>query len=111
MIGMWTMFYATGGIPELTTRPAEITLHLLAEFLTALMLIIGGVSVLKEKNWSMNIYFFSMGLLLYTLIVSPGYYIQQKVWSFVLMFAAFVALAVVFIILMIKEKDNYQLKG
>lgn len=42
MIAMWTLFYVTGGIPEINTRPAEIGLHMIAETLTALLLIAGG---------------------------------------------------------------------
>ncbi len=31
MLGMWSMFYIAGSIPELETRPMEIALHLLGE--------------------------------------------------------------------------------
>ena len=48
MIAMWVMFYVTGGIPEINTRPAEIGLHMIAETLTALLLIAGGVGMVKN---------------------------------------------------------------
>jgi hypothetical protein len=43
-----------------------------------------------------NIYFVSMGMLLYTLIVSPEYYNQRGNIGFVVMFAVFFALSVIF---------------
>jgi hypothetical protein len=53
MIAMWTMFYVTGGIPEINTRPVEIGLHIIAETLTALLLIAGGMGLVKNKRWGL----------------------------------------------------------
>ncbi|MFW5927713.1 MAG: hypothetical protein ACOCSL_00825 [Thermoplasmatota archaeon] len=107
MIGMWIMFYINGQIPELNSEPVRIGMHLTAEFTTALMLILSGIALLK--NWSKAIYIFqfSMGMLIYTLIQSPGYFAQQGEISFVCMFAIFILLALIFLIYSIKNPRNF----
>ena len=42
-----------------------------------------------------------MGMLLYTVIVSPGYFAEKGQWAFVGMFAVIVLLALVSIVLVI----------
>ena len=51
MIGMWTVFYVTGGIPEINTEPAKIIMHLIAEFVTAIALILGGCGLISNRKW------------------------------------------------------------
>jgi hypothetical protein len=86
MLAMWTFFLGTGQVPELVTEPYRIALHLAGEFATAIALIIAGIALLKNTNWGRSLYFVAAGMLLYTLIVSPGYYAQQGQWAFVGMF-------------------------
>ena len=93
MIGLWTMFWLTGEIPELSTEPIRIGMHLAAEFSTAVLLLIGGITLLKGYERSINIFQISMGMLIYTLIQSPGYYAQQGDLAFVGMFAVFLMIA------------------
>ena len=50
MIGMWGMFILTGQVPEMATKPAEIMLHLLAEFTTAILLIMWRNRPFKEDE-------------------------------------------------------------
>lgn len=63
MIGMWTMFCVTVGIPELSTRPIEIEFHITAEIITAILLIVGGWGLIKREKWGVQIYSLSMGML------------------------------------------------
>jgi len=51
MIGIWTVFYVTGGIPEINTEPAKIIMHLIAEFVTAIALILGGCGLISNRKW------------------------------------------------------------
>ena len=51
MIGMWTVFYVTGGIPEINAEPAKIIMHLIAEFVTAASLILGGFGLISNRKW------------------------------------------------------------
>jgi hypothetical protein len=108
MIGMWAMFYFTGGIPELTTKPAEIGLHITAELATAVLLIIGGYALLAKKSWGHQVYYLSMGMLLYTLIVSPGYYVQRRELPFVIMFSVLFLLSVFFVVLSLVKKGEFR---
>lgn len=98
MIGMWIVFYISGSIPELTTKPIELGMHVLAEITTAIFLIIGGLGLLKRRKWSSKIYFLSMGMLIYTLIMSPGYFLQKGELPFVLMFLVFFISAIILVI-------------
>lgn len=108
MIGMWIMFYISDSIPEIQTKPIELGMHILAEIITAVLLIIGGFSVLINKRWGNPIYLLSMGMLFYTLIMSPGYFVQQGDIGFAIMFAVFILLAIMFTIAHITKKAKLE---
>jgi len=50
MSGMWLSFIATNQVPEINTEPIRITYHLLAEFLTAILLLIGGFGLFTNRK-------------------------------------------------------------
>jgi hypothetical protein len=77
MIAMWLFFIFTGNVPEFKTIPYSISLHLFDEFATAIMLIAGGAGLIKKARWATHVHLISMGMLFYTIIVSPGYYLDQ----------------------------------
>ena len=108
MIGMWTVFYVIGEIPEINTEPAKIVMHLIAEFVTAIALILGGIGLISNRKWGFQTYLLSMGMLMYTLIVSPGYYIQSGDFIFVAMFTLFIILAIIFITMSYLKKDEFE---
>ena len=87
MLAMWSFFLAAGQVPELASEPYRIALHLAAEFATAIALLVAGIGLLKKASWARTLYFIASGMLLYSLIASPGYYAQQGGWAFVGMFA------------------------
>jgi hypothetical protein len=91
MIIMWSFFIVCGQVPELQTKPAEILLHIIAELLTALLLVVSGVLVLRAIQWANLTLLIAFGMLFYTMIVSPGYYIQDGSAAFVAMFALLLA--------------------
>ena len=107
MIGMWTMFLLTGQVPELQTEPARIIMHLAAEFLTAFVLIIGGYALLTKKEWGIRFHQFSLGMLMYTLIVSPGYYLQLGDMTMVGMFATMFILTLVILVMTYLKSDEF----
>lgn len=108
MLGMWVVFLATGQVPELQTKFFEITLHIIAEVATALALVLGGYGLFTSKKWGFQAYMFSMGMLLYTLIVSPGYYLQRGDAVMTGMFAAFFVIAAFFLVMSFIRKGDYQ---
>jgi len=99
MIGQWSFFYLSHQIPELETEPYRILFHLAGEFATAVALIVAGAGLLMGQAWAGWLYMVAMGMLLYTMIVSPGYFAQRGQWPFVGMFAVLLILALVSIIL------------
>ena len=95
MLGQWTFFLLSGQVPELKTKPAEIVLHITAEFVTAIALLVAGVGLLLATSWGIFLYLVATGMLLYTLIVSPGYYVQRRTWPLVTMFAVILVLTLI----------------
>jgi hypothetical protein len=87
MIAQWAFSILAGGVPEFQNAPWEIAFHLAAEFSTAVALIIGGMAGLKSVTWSRQILLLGLGMVIYSEIVSSGYFAQLDQWAFVLMFA------------------------
>lgn len=88
MLGFWAVLYVTGEIPELSTAPYEIGYHLAAELLTALALLAAGAGVLAGRALPARLYPVALGMLLYTVINSAGYYAQLGELPMVGMFTA-----------------------
>jgi hypothetical protein len=95
MIGQWSVSLLSRRVPELVTEPFRIAFHLAAEGLTAIALIVGGSALLAAAPWARQAYLVAMGMLLYTVVVSPGYFAQRREWPMVLMFAVILVLALV----------------
>jgi hypothetical protein len=94
MIGMWSVSYFTNQIPELQSEPIRIKFHLAAEFATAGMLILAGLALLTGQGWAIPVFLVATGMLLYTVIVSPGYFAQKGQWAYLVMFGVILILAV-----------------
>ena len=80
----------------------------MGEVATALALIVGGYALFTNKKWGLQAYMLSMGMLLYTLIVSPGYYVQRDNIVMTGMFAVFFVIAIVFVGLSFLRTGAYQ---
>ena len=87
MIAQWIFSILAGGVPEFQTAPWEIAFHLAAEMATALVLIVGGIAGLRSITWSKQMLLLGLGMVIYSEIVSPGYFAQLDQWPFVAMFA------------------------
>lgn len=87
MIGQWSFSLATGQVPEVSTEPIRLGFHLVAEFTTALTLIVSGWALLADRRWGRDLGLVALGILVYSLIVSPGYFAQHGQWVPVIMFA------------------------
>ncbi|WP_248612343.1 hypothetical protein [Methanobacterium alcaliphilum] len=106
----WILFILTGQVGEFLVKPAEITLHLIAEFTTAMMLIISGISILKKKRKAYNLNLVALGMLFYTLIMSPGYYLQKGEPVLVGIFAIFLILTSAALVLNFKKEYEIKLE-
>lgn len=94
MFGQWAVSLATSGVPELQTAPLSIGFHLAAEILTALALILSGLALLRKRRWGRTLFLVAGGMVLYSIINSPGYFAQRGQWLMVGMFAVLFFLAV-----------------
>ncbi len=103
LIAMWIIFYVTGSIPELTTEPARILMHITAEIVTAAALIIAGSGLLAGKTWGYEVYLVATGALLYTMIQSPGYFLHIGQAGFVGMFFVLFILTAFLLIKMVRR--------
>jgi peptidoglycan/LPS O-acetylase OafA/YrhL len=111
MFGQWAMFLLTGNVPELQTEPIRIAFHLAGEFTTAALLIAGGFGLLTLRKWGYHVFLLALGMLLYTIIVSPGYFGQLGQWVFVLLFAVLVVLTVLFAVLAYRAEGELRGEG
>jgi len=87
MAGMWATLYLAGDIPELATVPFELGAHLLAEGLTALALLLSGFGVWRGWSRAHAGLIGALGMLLYTVVNSAGYYAELGDSAMVGMFA------------------------
>ena len=101
MIGIWIFLYISSQIPELETEPIRIIMHIIAEVITGILLLISGFYVLIRGHKQEVLYNISLGALIYTLIASTGYYAQKAAWSIVVVF---ITMLIISIILLLKFK-------
>jgi hypothetical protein len=73
------------------TRP-EIVLHLAAELVTAGMLITGGALLITGGMTGLALA--GLGMLLYTVMASPGYFMARHLWAPAVVFAVLAVLTV-----------------
>lgn len=92
--GLWVMLLATSQVPEITAGEIEIWFHLVAELVTAGLLITAGWAWLRVEEGARSRSLLALGALLYTTVNSAGYYADGGQWPIVAMFLA-VALATV----------------
>ena len=101
MIRMWTSLLLTDQVPP-SEKPWTITFHLITEFSTAILLIVSGAGLWLHSEWSKRLSLISLGMLLYPVVVSPGYYTQKNNLPMVVMFVVLIILTVTAIIALLK---------
>ncbi|MFW9901630.1 MAG: hypothetical protein ACFFDY_10100 [Candidatus Thorarchaeota archaeon] len=89
MLGMWLLLLFKREIPELKTKPTQIFFHLAAEFLTAVVLIIGGIGFIMSQPWGLAIFFIAIGMAIYSTINAAGFYGQLKDWPMFIILMVF----------------------
>ncbi len=109
MIGMWSMLLATGQAVELKTEPYSMAAHLTVEFLTAVLLIIGGTAVLLKKVWGKILHYVSLGALSYAVIMAGGYYMQEGNSPMAVMFGCLFAATLFFIAAAVGGSKNTEM--
>jgi hypothetical protein len=105
---VWISLYASKGIPELYTIPIETGLHIAADIVTAATLITGSMGLIRKHRWGFKVYLLSTGMLLYTLIMSAGYFSQEGICIIVALFAGLIALTALLIALSLFKEESYK---
>jgi hypothetical protein len=95
IIVQWVFFIVTGNVAEFHVIPLEISLHITAEVMTALLLLISSYLLLKRKKKAIKWNLLAQGMLIYTVINSSGYFAQLSQWSFVVMFIVLFVLTII----------------
>ena len=75
---LWVILLYTEQVPELATESVEIYFHITAELIMAILLIISGIGIIIGCSWSIRMFTFSSGFLVYSIINSSGYYIENE---------------------------------
>ncbi|MFX1503837.1 MAG: hypothetical protein ACFFDH_22945 [Promethearchaeota archaeon] len=104
MLCMWLFLLIKREVPELKTKPTQIFFHLVAEFLTSIMLIIGGIGYLTEQSWGTAVFFIAVGMAIYSTINAAGFYGQLKDWPMfiILIVFTFISLLIAILIALIE---------
>lgn len=89
MVGFWLFAMYSGMVPE-EEKPWGLTFHLFSEFTTATMLILSGLASLLSIEWAKSVSLLALGMLMYIVIYSPGYYLQKKNKGMAVMFIALI---------------------
>jgi hypothetical protein len=93
MVGWWTVEVRAGVLDRPDRTRAELGLHLTAELVTAALLVAGGAVLLSTGE--PYVFVAGLGMLLYTAIQSPGYFLARGEREPVVMFAILVTATVV----------------
>jgi hypothetical protein len=104
MIGFWS-FAVTSDIVPPEEKPWGITFHLFSEFSTASLLIISGAGVWLNKDWARYLSLLALGMLMYIVIYSPGYYAQRGNMPMAFMFIVLIFLTIVATIALPKSQS------
>ena len=99
ILGLWTMLLLTKKVPELKTEPVAIAFHITAEIIMGILSLLSGISLLIGLSWAPYFFILAMGLVIYAVINSAGYYGQRKQWAFVIMFGIILIASVSLVIL------------
>ena len=101
MLCMWIFLLGKKEVPELTTKPTQISFHLIAEFITSVMLVIGGFGLFTNQSWGMTIFYISIGMVIYSTINAAGFYGQLKDWPMFIMLLVFTIVSLLVVTLLI----------
>jgi len=101
MLCMWIFLLGKREVPDLTTKPTQISFHLIAEFITAVMLLIGGFGLFANQPWGMAIFYISIGMVIYSTINAAGFYGQLKDWPMFIMLIVFTIISLLITTLII----------
>ena len=75
---LWIYILAAGIIPRIHSEPTAVGFLLTSEFVTAILLLTGGIGLLLKQAWSQRVWYLSMGMLLYAVLMATGEFLQMN---------------------------------
>lgn len=98
IIGTWFFLFKQNRLNELHMRRMEMTSHLIAEIITAILLIIAGVGLLLNIAWATIISPVSLGMLFYAIVNISGRYVEDRDTVMVIILTVAAALTAIAIV-------------
>lgn len=95
MMGTWILFLVTGEATEFEHKMTALVFYWTAEFITAISLIVAGTGLLYRRTWASPVYLIATGMLLYTLVYSPSWFVTHGHWPMVAIFAGLLILGII----------------
>jgi len=101
VIAMWIMILLTETPPEGKT---ELSFHLFSEFLMALLCLVSGSLLLREKPISSWLNILGLGMVIYSVLNAAGYYGEKNEIPMMIMFIVLFILTTVALFLHLDNK-------
>lgn len=101
VLAMWTMILLTETPPEGKT---ELSFHLTSEFLMALLCLVSGLLMIKNKPASRLLNILGLGMVIYSVLNAAGYYGEKNETPMMIMFIVLFILTSVAILLHLDNK-------
>ena len=100
IIGFWIFFIGAKRLSKLglVQERIEIGYHVVAEILTAVFLVAAGIGSVYSSSWGRNLSLIALGMLLYSVINSPGPYAARKNAPMIVMFSVLSVLTLIAIL-------------
>lgn len=100
ILGQWIVTLAQKRVPAkdegISGRgKREMLFHWGAESLASVSLVFAGITLLQRWSWARSVYLLAMGMLIYTVINSAGWFAERREWAMVCVFGALLIGAVV----------------
>jgi len=76
MLAVWIILLIQGQVREFTTAPIQGIFLLVAEILTAMAMMLGGIGILTRQRWGKALNLTALGMMFYTSVNSIGVFSQ-----------------------------------
>ena len=101
----WAVYFLTGSIFGIEPAPLGLGFHIAAELIAAVVMLAAAAGLAARKAWGPRLFFLAMGMLIYAVINSPGYYLGSPGGKLMLgVFGGSLLGALVFTVLGLKLK-------
>lgn len=104
---MWIMILLNQDISE---GKIELSFHLFSEFLMALLSLLSGILLLKNKLFAKSMNILGLGMVIYSILNAAGYYGERSEYSMLIMFLILFILTSTAILLHFKKTSDLDRK-